>query len=183
MKRVYLVRHGQTESSAKHAYSGQADIPLTELGRRQAREAGEQLRGAGVDRIYTSPLARAADTAEAIAQATGATLEVEQGLLEVDYGPLEGLDRDRAQERFGEAFRAWREDPFGSPVDGMERLEDALARARSATDHALAASERPVLVGHQGILRLVLIALGRVERSEYFETRLTEAEPIEVDLD
>ena len=77
MKRVYLVRHGQTESSAKHAYSGQADIPLTELGRRQAREAGEQLRGAGVDRIYTSPLVRAADTAEAIAQATGATLEVE----------------------------------------------------------------------------------------------------------
>ncbi|MGI8595248.1 MAG: histidine phosphatase family protein [Solirubrobacteraceae bacterium] len=182
MKRVYLVRHGQTASSAQHAYSGQADIPLTDLGRRQAREAGEHLRDAGVDRIYTSPLVRAADTAEAIAQATGAALEVAQGLLEVDYGPLEGLDRAGAQERFGEAFRAWRADPFGSPVDGMERLEDALVRARSATECALAASERPVLVGHQGILRLVLIALGRVERSEYFETRLTEAEPIEVTL-
>jgi broad specificity phosphatase PhoE len=177
-QRLYVVRHGQTERSAGHVYSGQADVPLTAIGRDQARRAGEQLAPAGIDAIVSSPLSRARDTAEAIARATGAPLRVDPRLIEVDYGPFEGLDRQGARDRFGDAFAAWREDPFGSPVPGMEPLGDALARAGRATSDALAASACPVLVGHQGILRLVLVALGRIAPEEYFTTRLAEADPM-----
>ena len=177
---VYLVRHGQTESSARLAYSGRSDVALTEHGREQARQAAAQLADAGVDGIFSSPLSRARDTAQAIADATGAPLTVDERLTEVDYGAFEGLDRAGASARFGSAFDDWRADPFGSPVPGMEPLADALQRARAATADALAACERPVIVGHQGILRIVLVALGELAPQDYFTLRLHEADPIAV---
>ena len=178
--RLFLVRHGETAASARRLYSGQRDVPLTERGRAQARRAGEHLRDAGVDAIYSSPLARAADTARLIGEATGAPVKVEERLIEVDYGPLEGLDREGARERFGESFQAWRKDPMGSPMPGIEPLPKALERARRATAEVIGAAHSPVIVGHQGILRLVLAALGRIEPDDYFKTRLDEAEPIEI---
>lgn len=176
--RVTLVRHGQTERSARSAYSGQLDVELTDTGREQALRTARRLVDSGVDAVISSPLVRAHDTASAIAAATGAPLTIDQRLIEIDYGPFEGLDRSGARERFGAAFDAWRADPFGSPVADMEPLPDALLRARAATADALAAHEHPVLVGHQGILRIVLVALGQIEPGDYFQTRLNEAEPL-----
>jgi broad specificity phosphatase PhoE len=178
--RLYVVRHGQTDRSARMIYSGRADIPLTATGVDQARLAAGELRGVGVDGIYSSPLIRAEQTGRAIAAATGAPLRIEPRLIEVDYGPIEGLDREQARQRFGELFAAWRDDPYGAPLPGMEPLGDALERARVATGEAIAAHDCPVLVGHQGILRLVLVALGRIEPADYFSTRLDEARPIEI---
>ena len=63
----------------------------------------------------------------------------------------------------------------------MEPLDDALRRARAATADALAAHEHPVIVGHQGILRVVLVALGEIAPGDYFQTRLQEAQPIVVE--
>ena len=179
--RLYLVRHGKTQLSARGAYSGRRDAALTGEGREQARRVAERLRGAGVDAVYSSPLSRAVDTARAIAEAAGAPLHLDERLLEIDYGPIEGFDRESARERFGGAFEAWRADPFGAPLAGMERLPEALARARDAAEEAIQDSRCPVIVGHQGILRLVLVALGGIDASEYFTTRFEEAEPIRID--
>jgi len=179
---LYLVRHGQTESSARMAYSGRSDIALTDEGRAQARRAAQKLAEiGGVDAVYSSPLSRARDTARAIADATGATLTVDERLTEVDYGRFEGLDRAQASAVVGEAFDDWRADPFGAPVPGMEPLADALARASAATADVLDAASRPVIVGHQGILRIVLIALGELAPEGYFTRRLHEADPILVE--
>lgn len=178
---VTLVRHGQTASSARSAYSGRSDIPLTETGREQALQAARALAGAGVDAVISSPLTRARDTAQAIAAATGAPLRVDERITEVDYGPFEGLDRAGASERIGAPFEAWRADPFGAPVPGMEPLSDALERVRAAISEALAGHEHPVVVGHQGVLRIVLVALGQIEPQDYFGTRLHEAQPVVVE--
>jgi ribonuclease H / adenosylcobalamin/alpha-ribazole phosphatase len=178
---VTLVRHGQTERSAKSAYSGRLDVPLTPTGREQARRAAQQLAGAGIDAVVTSPLVRARDTAQAIADAAGVPLAVDERLIEVDYGPFEGLDREGARAQLGAPFEAWRADAFGAPVAGMEPLTAALERARGATADALAAHEHPVIVGHQGILRIVLVALGQIAPADYFHTRLHEAQPIVIE--
>jgi broad specificity phosphatase PhoE len=179
-RELFLLRHGETEGSLAHLYSGQADVPLTARGREQARVAGARLAEAGVDAILSSPLSRAAETADEIGAATGAAVRIDERLIEVDYGELEGLDRARGEERFGEAFARWRSDPFRFPLPGMEPLEEALARASAATADALTGSRCPVLVGHQGILRLVLVALGEVERDGFFSVRLSEGEPMRV---
>lgn len=175
---VTLVRHGQTARSATSTYSGRLDVALTEIGRAQARRAARQLAGTSIDAVITSPLMRARDTGQAIADAAGVDLFVDERLTEVDYGPFEGLDRDGARSRFGQVYEDWREDPFGAPVPGMEPLPDALARARAATADALAAHDHPVIVGHQGILRIVLVALGEIAPGDYFQTRLHEAQPV-----
>ena len=163
------------------AYSGRSNVALTQVGREQARQTGALLADEAIDAVFSSPLSRARDTAEAIASATGAPLTVDERLTEIDYGGFEGLDRVQALESYGSTFQAWRDDPFGSPVPGMESLDDALQRARAATADALAAAQRPVIVGHQGILRIVLIALGELDHADYFGRRLHEAEPIVVD--
>jgi ribonuclease H / adenosylcobalamin/alpha-ribazole phosphatase len=178
--RLYLVRHGETEHSLRRVYSGRGDVPLTATGRAQARRAGALLAGAGVDLVACSPLRRAHVTAAAIAEATGAPLRVDERLTEVDYGPLEGLDLEEGLERFGPVLARWRADPFGAPMPDMEPLGDALARVRAATRDALAAGDRPVLVAHQGTLRLVLIALGRLAPEDYFSRRLPTATPLPV---
>ena len=178
--RVFVVRHGETAESAGRSYSGRRDVPLTEHGREQARRAGERLCDAGIDAIHSSPLGRAADTARLIGEATGVPVRIDERLTEVDYGPLEGLDREGARERFGRSYEAWREDPMGSPMPGAEPLPEALERARSATAEAIAAGRCPVIVGHQGLLRLVLAALGQIAPDDYFKTRLEEADPIEI---
>lgn len=63
----------------------------------------------------------------------------------------------------------------------MEPLPEALARATDATSEAIATARCPVIVGHQGILRLVLVALGGIDASEYFTTRFEEAAPRLID--
>ena len=176
-----LVRHGQTARSKLKAYSGRLDVPLTDEGREQARRAAAKLADSGIDAVVTSPLVRARDTGRAIADAAGVALAVDERLTEIDYGLFEGLDRAGARAKFGQAFEDWREDPFGAPLPGMETLPEALERARAATADALAAHEHPVIVGHQGILRIVLIALGRLEPADYFTLRLHEAEPVVVE--
>lgn len=179
-ERLYLVRHGQTELSALLRYSGRRDIALTDAGRRQAGMAAESLRHAGIDAVYSSPLQRASDTARALAQATGAPLLVDPRLIEVDYGPLEGMDRDAARVRFGPPLQAWRDDPMGSPLPGVEPLADALARASEVTAEIVAGARCPAIVAHQGILRLVLASLGQIDPSQYFNIRFDEAQPVEI---
>lgn len=180
-RRLFIVRHGETERSAGHVYSGQADVPLTEAGREQARLAGERLAEVGIDAIWSSPLSRATETAEAIGRATAAAVRIDERLIEVDYGELEGFDRHSARERFGAAFQEWRADPFNAPLPGMEPLGDALVRARAAVSDAIASSHCPLLVAHQGILRLVLVALGQVEPGDFFSVRLSEGEVMEIE--
>lgn len=178
---LLLMRHGRTEASAGRVYSGISDVPLTEEGRAQAQRAAARLSEEGIDMIRTSPLSRARDTAEVVAAATGAPLVVDDRLLEIDYGPIEGMDRERAERELGEVYTAWRRRPFDAQPPGMEPLEHALARVRAALQD-LDSAERPLLVAHQGILRIVLIALGELDRDEYFSRRLPEAEPLEIAL-
>jgi ribonuclease H / adenosylcobalamin/alpha-ribazole phosphatase len=88
-----LLRHGETPLSAERRFAGRGDIPLTETGRLQAKAAAQRLAAArgGVDLIVTSPLQRARLTAEAVAGATGAPVQVDDGWIEADFGEWEGL--------------------------------------------------------------------------------------------
>ena len=84
---LYIIRHGKTEMNAKMLMQGRSDYPLNETGIAQAEEAAGRFADMGVriDKVYTSPLIRAVQTAERIAP--DAELAVEQRLIEMDYGP------------------------------------------------------------------------------------------------
>jgi broad specificity phosphatase PhoE len=132
---LILVRHGQSESNARGVLVGRSDVPLTKLGLEQARRAGEFLASertgasdgeSSTVRLITSPLQRARSTADAIAAALGGSVTpvVEERLIELDYGELEGR---RPGEVDREMWAAWRADPSWTPPGG-ESFEQLHAR-------------------------------------------------------
>ncbi len=121
---IYLVRHGQTAMNRKKLLQGRSDIPLNEEGRKEALLTGERLKKAGIvfDRVYSSPLVRAAETAELI---TDAPLFRDMRLIEMDYGPYEGMDLTRPLPEVMTFFSDFARNPA---PEGMEPLEDVVRR-------------------------------------------------------
>ena len=166
--RLILLRHGQTELSVERRYSGHGDPELTELGQRQAAAAARaletRLSGQGVEPavVLSSPLRRARQTAAAVAETTGADLEVRDGLIETDFGGWEGLTFTEARERDPELHGRWLgsadvEPPGGESFRAVgERVE--AERARIVEEFA---GRTVVLVSHVTPIKMLLrTALG-----------------------
>ncbi len=148
--RTLLLRHGATELSAERRFAGRGDIPLTKEGVRQAELAARGLAaGPAIDVIVTSPLQRTRRTAEAVAEATGAPLVVDEDLVEADFGAWQGLTFAEAGERWPEELAAWVASPDAAPPDGESFAMVAL-RVLAAHDRLLAAHRhaRAVVVSH-----------------------------------
>jgi probable phosphoglycerate mutase len=153
-----LLRHGETPLSAERRFAGRGDIPLTETGKLQAKAAAQRLaaRG-GVRLIVTSPLRRARLTAEAVAAATGAPVQVDEGWIEADFGEWEGLSYAEAMERWPDEVTAWMNDTSVAPPGG-ESFAAAGRRVLAALDRLLERSEpgRVVVVSHVTPMKTVL---------------------------
>ncbi len=99
---LILVRHGQTAGNVRNLFIGQTDMPLDDLGERQAYEVGQRFRDISLDDLLTSPLQRARRTAEAIGNVTGLSPVVVPGLSEIHFGEAEGLTYAQVLEQFPE---------------------------------------------------------------------------------
>ena len=122
---IYIIRHGQTAKNKAKMLQGRSDIPLNEDGIRQAEAAAkwfcdQQIR---IDSVYSSPLIRAVETAKIIAPE--APLFIEDRLIEMDYGPYEGMDLTNPAPE----VRVFFSDFVHNPVpQGMEPLSSVTAR-------------------------------------------------------
>lgn len=129
--RILLVRHGQSEWNAIGRWQGQADPPLSDLGRLQAWEAARAV--GAVDAVWSSDLQRAVGTATIIAEAIGVgPVVVDPDLRERDAGEFSGLTRPEIEQRFPGYLAAGRRPPGWEPDDHL------LARATRAL-HRIAA--------------------------------------------
>jgi len=128
--RLILVRHGQTQHNADGLVQGRADIPLSELGQRQAAALATALADEPIAAVVSSPLRRARDTAVAIAAVHGLTVLVEPELVEMDVGGMEGLSGAQMRSRYPDVLTRWLE-PGGTavPLPGGESLAAVQARA------------------------------------------------------
>jgi ribonuclease H / adenosylcobalamin/alpha-ribazole phosphatase len=159
---VLLLRHGQTTLTAQKRYAGVTDAPLDEAGRSQAVAAAERLVSADLDAIVSSPLLRARQTAETVAEARGLPVLLDEGFRETDFGQWEALTFVEVQERWPSELSAWLADPMATPP-GAESFAAADARTRAALDRLLTAhpGQRVLVVSHVGPIKsLVCAALG-----------------------
>jgi broad specificity phosphatase PhoE/ribonuclease HI len=133
-----LLRHGQTALSVERRFAGRGDAPLTDVGRQQAAAAAARLaiRG-GIDMVITSPLARARRTAEAVADAVGAGILVDDHLAETDFGDWEGMTFAEVMARWPEEMAAWTASADAAPPGG-ESVAAAARRTLEALDRMLA---------------------------------------------
>ena len=144
---LYLIRHGETEWSRARRHTGRTDLPLSPAGEAEARALGQHLRGLEVDRVLSSPMTRA--TATAALAGFGDRVELNDTLLEVDYGECEG--RTTAEIRASRP--GW--DLFRDGCPGGETVEDAAARARRLLDGLAASDGRVLLFSHGHQLRVL----------------------------
>ena len=170
-----LLRHGETPLSAERRFAGRGDIPLTETGKLQAKAAAQRLAAlGGVQLIITSPLRRARLTAEAVAVATGAEVQVDEGWIETDFGEWEGLSYAEAMERWPGEVTAWMNDTSVAPPGG-ESFAAAGRRVLAALDRLLDRAEpgRVVVVSHvtpmKTVLRHALLAPPAALRRMYLD--------------
>jgi 2,3-bisphosphoglycerate-dependent phosphoglycerate mutase len=87
---LYLIRHGETQSNAERRIQGQLDVPLSDLGHRQGQAVVETLATVPLDAVYSSPLRRALETAQAIAERHSLRVHADPRLMELNAGTLQG---------------------------------------------------------------------------------------------
>lgn len=154
---VYLARHGQTEWNVARRRQGQLDSPLTTDGLAQAAENASLLDGRGIDAIFASPLGRATDTANIIAEVLDRPLVVVSDLAEINHGHFAGLTNDEIRSVYPGALEARSNDKYDWRFPDGESYADADRRAGRALE--LIAShhpKRPLLVSHEMIGRMLL---------------------------
>lgn len=165
--RVYLVRHGQTSWNRLGLAQGTTDVPLDEVGHEQGVQLAERLRAVRFDAAYSSPLARARDTAGYVLASPGAyggpALALLDDLGELCYGEWQGLDAATRLTRDAVLEQQWRSDPWAVRFPGGESLGDVDARASRVIDHLVTAhAGGTVLVSAHGHFNRVFLlrALG-----------------------
>ena len=125
---LYIIRRGLTELNSKHALQGRSDHPLNEAGTLQARDAAQKLQNLGIrfDRVYSSPLGRAVQTARIVTPDIEPVID--RRLIEMDYGPYEGVDLNNPPREILEFFKDFAHNPA---PEGMEQLSSVVERIGS----------------------------------------------------
>lgn len=158
MLHVYLLRHGETAWNRDgNRYCGRTDLPLTEKGVLQAREAAENLTGTVFDAVYSSPLKRAFETARMAG--SGMEVRTDPRLIELDFGNWEGKTKEEFIAENETWWRDWNASPETTRAGGTgETAGEVVARA----DHffrevsGLFPDGHILVVGHNGLNRLYL---------------------------
>jgi alpha-ribazole phosphatase/probable phosphoglycerate mutase len=157
MLNIYLLRHGQTAWNAdNNRYCGRTDIPLTEKGIEQAEAVEQQLWGVHFDGVYSSPLQRAALTAEI---ATGRAPVKDERLIEVDFGSWEKKTKEEFIPENPQLWRAWEDDPGAARAGGTGETGMEVVSRVDAFFNELLATRRSgnyLVAAHNGVNRLYL---------------------------
>lgn len=149
--RLILIRHGQTEWNATGRWQGQADPPLNETGRAQARQTAQELISQKIEVLISSDLRRARETAEIIGGAIGLPVELEPRLREINLGDWQGLYSDDIRTRWPDEMRVWIESPLAIRPPNGESIRELADRVVTAiTDLVACYPDRCVgLVAHE----------------------------------
>ena len=115
--KLYLIRHGQTDWNVAGKIQGSTDIPLNDMGRRQAACLARGMEKRPVEKVFTSTLSRAYETGLAIGKSQNVPVEQLEGLEEVGYGVWEGMTMEEIQEQYPKELELW----YNSPVDVAPR--------------------------------------------------------------
>ncbi|MBM3141830.1 MAG: histidine phosphatase family protein [Chloroflexi bacterium] len=127
--RLILVRHGETAwNQERRIQGGSSDVELSEVGRKQVERLGLALKETEIDAIYSSPLKRALDTAQAIASQHQLTVQVEPDLREMEVGELEGVSIAELGTSFSQFLLQWRQGQGLEKLPGGESVVDLADR-------------------------------------------------------
>ena len=161
--KLYVARHGQTQWNLMNKVCGRTDLPLTELGMEQAEALALRTKELPIDRIVCSPMLRARQTAAPTARELGLPIQVDDRLIEQDYGIYEGVSR------FDEGFLGNKRH-FAFRYPGGESMMDVAYRVYALLEELKrdTHSRGVLLVCHGGVCRVIRTYFEDMTNEEYF---------------
>tara|TARA_B100001057_G_scaffold406788_1_gene420312 strand:- start:523 stop:1152 length:630 start_codon:yes stop_codon:yes gene_type:complete len=198
MNKLVLLRHGQSQWNLQNRFTGWKDVPLTEKGISEAKNAGILLKKnkIKIDKVFSSVLERANKTAEIALSASeldnlfvngNFIYEKDQRLNERDYGDLVGLNKSETADKFGkEQVHIWRRS-FDTPPPNGESLKDVVDRVSpyfTDTIEPLIFDKKNVLiVAHGNSLRAIMVKVGLYKSEEISSIELPTGSPLCLDYE
>ncbi len=161
MKKIYLLRHAQSEFNEKGIFQGRLDSDLTPLGFVQARQSAKFFKDKGIEVIFTSPQRRAYKTALMVGDLIGIEPRIDERIREMSFGYLEGRDFWKLYEEELEMMNRWLQNPIANPLPDQEEGSSFEKRVLSFLEDIKNSSySRVLVVAHGGTLHaLVCLAL------------------------
>jgi probable phosphoglycerate mutase len=155
---IILIRHGETEWNSQLRMQGHSNSALSAVGRGQIQALGEWMKNVSFEHIYSSDSLRARQTAEAITQYSGDTLQFDQRIREKNLGVFEGLTSIEARERHPEIYRLFKTGGANYVIDEGESTQQVLDRALEFIEEIRLRhpEQRVVMVTHGGVVRVLM---------------------------
>ena len=160
---LYIIRHGQTEMNSRHLLQGRSDHPLNAAGIAQAEAAAARLQGVDFAAVYTSPLTRAVETARIIAPELAPVQDTR--LIEMDYGPYEGIDLQHLPPEILSFFSDFVHNPA---PEGMEPLDAVVRRAGAFLEERCRTGENILISTHAIAMKGLLEYLTPESKGAYW---------------
>jgi broad specificity phosphatase PhoE len=172
MTEIILVRHGETQWNVQEVFRGRIDIELNETGLRQAELLAEYLSRLKIDAVYSSPLKRALNTAQAIASHHKLEVKISPGLLDFDFGKWQGLSHQEVKRRYKKLYAQWLENPHLIRMPDGESLNGVRERALGVVNEVVAKYKGTiVLVSHRVVNKVLICALLGLDNSHFWNIR------------
>ena len=160
MTRIILVRHGQTDWNRVERFRGRVDIPLNKTGLTQARNTSKFIRLKWKPSIiYSSPLKRAMQTAQYIAEESELVVNPVDGLIDIDYGKWQGLSPEEVRLNWPEMLSNWYKHPAIVQIPDGETLKETQCRGMNLVNDLCKVhiDDNIVLVSHTVVNRLIIL--------------------------
>lgn len=182
---ICLARHGETDWNRKGILQGWLDVPINELGRRQARELAATLVDVGFTAVWTSPLLRARETAEIIATALGLPPPFShEGIKERNFGAIQGIPKDELAELNPALLeQILRRNPAANFVGG-ESMDEFAERVLDAIDDigARHCGGRVLVVTHGWVMDVITRQVGGLAPNAIFAMKRKNGESIWIEV-
>lgn len=184
IENLYFLRHGETELNRQFRIQGRVDEPLNDDGRAQLREASEYFSGVKIDRVISSPLSRAVESAKLAVGDRNIEIEKAEWLMEIDHGKTEGMNREELEAAYPGMYDIWSKTPDQARFPDGETVSDVAERVREGLFDLLTpgSSGTVLLVTHQivsGVARCLFLGLplskvweNKLVNGDYFHFRI-----------
>ena len=190
MSKLILVRHGQSEYNAKDLWCGWTDIPLSDAGKIEAKEAGEQIKDLKIDAVFVSDLIRAKQTWQEMAKVLGQENLLPTTAWEIkerNYGILTGLNKYEAKEKYGdEQWLKWRRG-WDEPIENGETLKDVYNRVVPYYEKnilpTLESGKNVVISAHGNSLRALVKHLDNIPNDDIYKLEIPTGTVYVYDMD
>jgi len=175
--KIFLIRHGQTDSNITGFYMGQADEDLNETGYQQAQLISSRLHGENINTIYSSPLLRAYNTATAI----GAPHEIKPTILpeltEINVGDWQEMHEDEISHKWPDLWHIWRTQPWVVRFPNGESFNDVTERVMPVFQKIAAENinDHFMIVAHEVVFKLIIANILHVSSEIYQSFEISNA--------